>query len=420
MQAHSGVPLYVLPICWTDLHAQVLGARFVSRDPVLTPVPVSYPGSSPVSGSYLPRPSQTAAALGRELTTLLSPDNRRPFCKSRAIKNAMATLFPDALSRPKTAAELDLNFGGRVFRKAVRVPILWKHPDAADTSFDSAATRPASSFNRIPSGSQRSGVSSGGWSCDSSQSTPSAPMLAYISRSQLAFIRQNLFRIVPGPETGDNQPVLRLQQLRSKQLLPADVDHDAHFVGILLAMAQAHFYGEASSRASSQRSPRSGGGSPVDAPPPPDFHDVKVQLLTHADETAEFIVYTAVVSAAFLRRFSEPAKASQDAGKVDIEYTKVPIWPILGLKERLGKALGRDVVGDVFEDGTGAEMETWESQEERQHRMSTLKRRRIEREALAQVLKGSFEVENDADRDVSSSPHAKRRRPDPAPSLEVC
>lgn len=413
------MPLYILPICWTDLHAQLLGAQFLARDPILTPVPASHPGSSPTKGGYLPRPSQTAAALSRELTTLLSPDNRRPFCKSRAIKNVLATLFPAALSRPRTSGELDIHFGGRVYRKGVRVPVMWKHPEATGTSFDSAATRPASSFGRVPNGSQHSVASSNGWSCDGSQSSSGAPMLAYVNRGQLAFIRQNLFRIVPGPQTGDNQPVARLQQLRSKQLFPNEIDHDAHFVGILLAMAQAHFYGEAPSRTSSQASSRSGSRSPVDAPPPPEFHDVKVQLLTHADETAEFIVYTAVVSAAFLGRFAEPTKASPDASGLDIEYVKVPIWPLLGLKERLGKALGRDVAGEAFEDGASAELETWESHEERQQRMSTLKRRRAEREALTEVLNRSFEVDNDVDRDVPASPHAKRRRPDPTPSL-VC
>jgi len=54
----------------------------------------------------------------------------------------------------------------------------------------------------------------------------------------------------------------------------------------------------------------------------------EVQLLTHADDTAEFIVYTALVSEVFLRRFAEPAKAPPDASGLDIEYTKVPIWPL--------------------------------------------------------------------------------------------
>ncbi len=78
-----------------------------------------------------------------------------------------------------------------------------------------------------------------GWSCNGSEPTTSQPILAYVNRAQLSLIRQNLFRIVPGPMHGDraNTPVSRLQQLRSKLLVPEDVDHDAHFVGIMLAMA---------------------------------------------------------------------------------------------------------------------------------------------------------------------------------------
>ena len=90
-----------------------------------------------------------------------------------------------------------------------------------------------------------------------------------------------------------------------------------------------------------------------------EFEDVKVQLLTHSDDTSEFIVYTAIVSAHFLRRFAEPTKVSgteQERG-IRIEYQKVPIWPVLGLKERLGKALGRDIAGNYFDEDIVAAVE---------------------------------------------------------------
>ena len=412
MRANSGMSLYVLPICWTDSHTRLLGAEFVSLPPVLTPVPPTNSSAGAAHGGCYPRPSVTAGVLSRDLTALISNEESRPFFKSRAIKSVMAILYPNALSKPKTTAEMDLYFGGRVFRKAVRVPVLWKHPDAAGTSFDSAITRPASSFGGIPSGGRASG--GGDWSSSSSQATPNPPMLAYVNRTQLAFIRQNLFRVVPGPEGGDrsNTPVSRLQQLRSKLLMPSDPDHDAHYLAILLAMAQAHFYAETtSSRASSQASCRSGSRSPpLHSLPTPDFRDVKVQIITHSDDTAEFVVYTAVISASFLRRFAEPARAPLDAAGFRVEYAKVPIWPILGLKERLGKALGRDIAGDIPDDGS---METWESQaerEEREHRMNSLKRRWGERGALAEVLSGSFEAESDSGRvtERSRSPRSPR------------
>ena len=432
MREHCGTSLYVLPICWTDLHARLLQARFLEQDPILTPLPSS---KSPLR--YEPRPSQTAAGLSRDLTVLLSPELTRPFCKTRAIKSVLSTLFPTTMSRPKTGGELDLYFGDRVFRKAVRVPIIWKRPECITASFDSAVTRPATSFGRIPSSSHES-ISSSSWSCNNSQSTRDEPMLAYINRTQLALVRANLFRIVAGPDNGDrsNGPVSRLQQLRSKMRIPENAEHDAHFVGILLAMAQAHFYESRSmqpSRSSSQSS-RMNGSSQKDDPTKPDFRDVTVQLLTHADDSAEFIVYKAVVTAGFLRRFSTPAKFSKleaipDCG-MNIEYTKVPIWPVLGLKERLGKALGREIAGDILPDDES--IETWESQEDRQARLGSLKRKRIDREALSEVFNQSFEVHEDSSQEPTPStgnrlgisaplsPTSKRRRTRPISELEVC
>jgi hypothetical protein len=163
---------------------------------------------------------------------------------------------------------------------------------------------------------------------------------------------------------------------------------------------------------------------------PTQFEDVKIQLLTHSDDTSEFIVYTAIVSAHFLRRFAEPTKVSgteQERG-IRIEYQKVPIWPVLGLKERLGKALGRDIAGNYFDEDIDSEeefMETWETQEERQLRLGTLKRSRTERErdVLGEVLNQSFTTENeDEDDDVALlSPRSKRRCANPVLAVgEVC
>lgn len=86
--------------------------------------------------------------------------------------------------------------------------------------------------------------------------------------------------------------------------------------------------------------------------PVKEFHDVRLGIITLDGETRDFIVYTTVVTAAFLKRFAEPMKAapnSQDQSGMRIEFTRVPVWPVLGLRERLGKALGRELVGDVQE-----------------------------------------------------------------------
>lgn len=92
----------------------------------------------------------------------------------------------------------------------------------------------------------------------------------------------------------------------------------------------------------------------------PDFQDVKMRILTHDNETSEFLVYTGHVTAQFLDRFFDPSGAYYDedgtiAG-MKVEFTRVPIWPILGLRERLGKALGEDIVGSFDLN----QMETWE------------------------------------------------------------
>jgi hypothetical protein len=45
---------------------------------------------------------------------------------------------------------------------------------------------------------------------------------------------------------------------------------------------------------------------------------------------------------------------------IKIEYIEVPIWPILGLRERLGNALGQEILGAFNPD----EIDTWEKDPE--------------------------------------------------------
>jgi hypothetical protein len=66
--------------------------------------------------------------------------------------------------------------------------------------------------------------------------------------------------------------------------------------------------------------------------------NVPVKIIAEDREKAEFIIYSAVVTAAFLNRFAYPSKAPavtdiQGRG-LNINLTRVQIWPILGLKER--------------------------------------------------------------------------------------
>lgn len=346
MRQNSGTALFVMPIAWTDMHAHLLNANWTPLPPSITPMP------SPASRTQLKQPSAGAAAISRELTVLLSDEMSRPYAKIKAIKDILNTLFPDTLCRPRSAAELELRVGTRTIRKAVRLQVMWKSPDApvSTTSFDSAATLSVDGFH---SQSNRR---------FNTQTPPDAlpePLLGYISRKHLHTIRQHLFRIIPHPKKEVNIPVSRLQQLRSKTLVPIDLDKDAHFVAVFLAMAQRQLYGEPSSNASSQTS-QSGFHSDSQSSQKsiPTFRDITVRLLTHDDETADFIVYTGVVSAGMLMKFHSPWRirdgASPEDG-IEITYARVPIWPVLGLKERLGKVLGRDIAGNIGDH----DFETW-------------------------------------------------------------
>ncbi|KAF5973463.1 hypothetical protein FBULB1_8288 [Fusarium bulbicola] len=100
--------------------------------------------------------------------------------------------------------------------------------------------------------------------------------------------------------------------------------------------------------------------------PSPNFHDIKLKILTYDTDASEFIVYTGHITKEFLEKFHDPFKAplgDDDAvvSGLKIEYTRVSIWPILGLRERLGKALGQEIVGMFNPD----EIETWEKDPEK-------------------------------------------------------
>ncbi|KAL2022136.1 hypothetical protein VTK56DRAFT_5965 [Thermocarpiscus australiensis] len=417
MHDHAGTSLYVIPICWTDLHSRLLGAHFAERPAIVKPVP------NLATGRWL-EPSTMAQKLTAELHTLVQQETSPTQCfrRNRAIKHVMSTLFPSTLSRPKSSAELNLYFGQRVFRKVVRVPCIWRSPSSADTSFDSAPTLPSTSFTPVPKGGE-----------SVMEYAPNKPILAYLSKGALAAIRKNLYGAARGPGNTPNEPVARLQRLRSKMLIPANVDHDPYIVAVLLAMAQAHFYHEPSSRQSSQSQSGSRCGRKPIRMPPPSFRDVKVQLITHDegnDSSPNFIVYTAVVTVTFLKRFMFPHKApisedGRDFG-MEITYTPVSFWPVLGLKERLAKALGREIAGDPM-DGDPDHIGLWDSLLEPQPRpvyaAVTAKRKRADRTPLLEVLNSSFEEEPPSSPDDLPvlSPSTKRRKTArPVNPLQVC
>ncbi|KAK3903211.1 hypothetical protein C8A05DRAFT_14815, partial [Staphylotrichum tortipilum] len=221
-------------------------------------------------------PSTEGKKLTKHLNTLASP---------HAIKHIISTFFPSL--RPETGNKLNLYFGQQV--GAVDIPCLWKI--YRDTSSDPVPALP----------------------CEED-----GPVLAFVGKSQLA----QRYAAASKPK---DDPLARLRRLRSKLLVPADTDRDPYIVAILLAMAQAHFY------------------RPASCTPGP-FSNTALQVITYdgEGELARFVVYTAVVRATLLDRFLMPRRgpASQDSSTgMEISYTPVRVWPLLGLKERLTKAL---------------------------------------------------------------------------------
>ncbi len=81
--------------------------------------------------------------------------------------------------------------------------------------------------------------------------------------------------------------------------------------------------------------------------------DSPVSRLPHHGDSANFVIYTATVTATFLTRFMMPHRgpSSRDGSTgMEISYTPVRVWPLLGLKERLAKALGSGIRGHPVHD----------------------------------------------------------------------
>lgn len=377
MYQHAGTSLFVRPIFWTDMHTQLLGGRFEELPPCDTPLPPDVPGSPPSRGHLTP--SRSIQTLSNALTEILLPTpGSHTYMGLGAVKTVLSTLWPEPFSASRYQEELHLYFGGRVYRDAIRAQVMWNFPaepvKSSYHSFETTSTKPAESF----------GLTSA--SSSPSHNPANLPMMCYMGKNHLAGMRKNLFRIARGPKSTWNGPVHRLQQLRSKMLMPCNADHDPLLVGMFLAMAQRHFYGLPGPSARREHAWKPTRG----IAPNPTFHDLKLRILTHDDENAEFIVYTATVTADFLQRFHNPFEVRSDdegaAPGMKIEYTRVRIWPILGLRERLGKALGQDIVGPFDPN----EIETWEDDP------VDYTNEMRKRDALSEVINGSFKNDTDA------------------------
>ncbi|KAG6007129.1 hypothetical protein E4U21_006313 [Claviceps maximensis] len=327
LRQHAGTSLFVRPIHWKDIHSELLGIRFVELPPRNTPSPESIPGSSPSHGHL--RPSDPIELLSVWLTKLqtfvewdtLFKGYDYTFSYSNYVRKVLTELWPFAF-RCHCRTKQHIFYGNRMYRDVIKPQLMWNYP--ADCMRSNSLHDPAG-----------------------------LPMMCYISKRELELRRHNLYR---RPTGNLNPPVRRLMRLRTKALKPANPNHDPVFVAIFLAMAQRHFYGAPS--------PRQRDWYPSRIPlQRPRFEDLRLRILSHDADTAEFIVYTGYITATFLDSFWSPSKAppeeEQESSGMKIEYTRVPMWPILGLRERLGKALGQDIISPF--DAT--KMETWQTDE---------------------------------------------------------
>lgn len=367
---HSGLSLFVRPLHWVDLHTELLGCRFTQLAPVTMPRPHPL-ASSPPS----PSASDGMVSIGRMLDVLLS-DARPMMTKSTAMASLIGQLYPESFPVANCNAQLDLRFGARRYKRAVGCQLLWRRKDSytGPMSFDSSSTR-------VASRDTTQDCSSGPPAMDP-HSDP--PVLAYISRSHLALFRRHGFSVNKGPNGIRNEAVYGLQIRRARKLVPKNVDEDPAFLGLIVAMAQ----------------------DIVDADLRNGIYSIRptitVRLLTVAEEENALIVYTATVPSALLDMFGEPHIAPKGDAGIEVNYARVPVWPVLGFKERLGKALGSDLVGDL--DTTV--MDTYENHDETAASPSPCSRKRG-REALSEVFNASFSEDRPSD---CPRPLLKKRR----------
>ncbi|GAP83882.2 putative aurora kinase A [Rosellinia necatrix] len=282
--------------------------------------------------------------------------------KNGAMSQLLSTLYPETFWRPLQNVSLKLQWGRSSLPKALKGQLLWLHRDASHNtmSFDSSTTRHGS-YASVPTSVNASPPNN-------------LPMMAYVCRDNLGR-RKSAGHLKPDstPDGGINHPVERLRALRIKSLQPKNADEDPYFVALLLAMAQYSVQGETKDHTARIMS------------------DIKVRLIVAAEEEMAFLVYTATVPAALITMFRQPNSAPVGNPEMKIEYVRVPVWPILGLKERLGKALGSDLVGD-FET---APMDTYGDGEMTPAPERTSRKRR--RDVLSEVLNASFSENREGD-----------------------
>ncbi|GJC90468.1 hypothetical protein ColLi_13306 [Colletotrichum liriopes] len=305
--------LFVKPIKWTDFHLNCLGD--------------TSPGCHRV-------PTKPALDLINALTHMLGEQKETQ--RTYWIRTAMFYLYPNRLSCIDNTG-FHHYFGHRAYLNTCRVEVVWETKPSRSSCLTSGEPKPTWSpgaFN-VPTGAKTGKV------IESSQH-----ILAYVDTRVVDATRRSTYKI-----RRDSAPVKGLNKVYYKTFTPLNACHDPFLAGVFLALAQRLFYGEPMPPAA--KLPNSVVVSPrVKA----ELHDVAVHILTVDDKDSYspyFLVYKGVVTEALLRKFDHPAENPQPEGEADgmrIEYTRVRIWPVLGLRERLGKALGTDIIGNFNKD----------------------------------------------------------------------
>ncbi|KAI5862444.1 hypothetical protein GGS23DRAFT_100801 [Durotheca rogersii] len=367
LRRHGGRALHVDPLFWVDLHTELLGFRFLQLPPQTLPVP-SPSGGAPLQS----KTPQAAIRISQTLNCLLYDTNH--LLKPQWMTQILRTFYPTRFTA--VSSEWPLHFGARSYPKAVICDL------ALALSSDQDVLRQT---------------------VGKTKAVFSAPVLAYINLTFLSKVRQNALHVPQHPDPKRrNTPVIRLNELHARKREPADPFEDAYLVAIMIAMAQQRVDAETAKL-------KATGASNVGLV----LSDIPVSVMTISDDDTCFVIYKATVSKTLLEMFNEPGKAPQGSTQTTIEYVQVPIWPLLGLKERLGLALGKSVVGD-FDENTIQTFDDVDSDDT--DRAATLPRQT--RQLSETPSPQPRDKEDGPHQNVAKVPSPKRPREDFHPALD--
>lgn len=324
------------PFYWTQRHADMLGYTFHKKRNTDKPSP------KPISMEHIQDAHPNTCAPGDakrlflNLKAMLRPTRKGPYNRAQSRKAfgmVLADLWPHVFSSPMHD-NVDVIMDGMVFPRVVQNQIMFP------------LTGPGNKQpKKLSSGEKNTDKPSGCTIRRSPWAHVWRPKHAVCATSQDEF--RMLRRMVPS----------RFAKLAWTQTAKAeDAVRDPLIVCVFLGMAQRHFYASPIIQYSNRRSLcpyRPFDHSSINPP----FGDVKLRIVSYEtakpgsyETGAAFItVYTATVKRGFLERFHDPfAACLTNEGRQEglhIEYTHVSVWPVLGLRERMGRALGEDLVG---------------------------------------------------------------------------